>query len=611
MEEILINIDSKYRNILINPNEAKFRYNLEKTYKNIISARMISIEINNSVSYIDSEKANNYITLHLPNKLNDPIGTKLELDEGLYQVVGIIQNALNGLFEELFNTNSGLQTTYIDNKIFAEKYFYFFYLNENIEFNFDFNALILPSSLSTKLIIKSGWHSIYGLVLQISNYITDKYNERLIYKIANPSTPIIDLDSGNFMISLITLPIFDRRFRSILGGNPTIYDCIRYDNIPSQTFNTGNLINNLSLLKTYIYQIYINDITTFIPQTSSTYGSYILHGILDNLYSGEYIIPVDPLNTSFGNLSPNYIFSGNKLLSKSIYYLNKTQGETPSIPSNNSCQIYNLLMQTDLTSLKVSFNNFFTITSFKTSCEGSNYAFYYYYISPLGINQTWNNAIDDIPNNQFDTLFTDKKFLRDQVFITQTQYDNPFFKYTSEKDIAEFEIDFSTYKLESSVINGLIDIKKLNYPPVGYYLGYRPDLTKSSDNFIFSGIIDGTERLITASKIFNTTGDNYLFLKINDWGYFDFFSQKLFAKVLLTTGLGNPKIEDYVNKEFRFRQPININKLDIELVDYLGNTVQLGGFNWSFTLELKQIVNSSDKNDIERKTLVFNNVYNK
>ena len=42
MEEILLNIDSRYRDILIYPNECKFKYNLEKIYKNIISARMIS-----------------------------------------------------------------------------------------------------------------------------------------------------------------------------------------------------------------------------------------------------------------------------------------------------------------------------------------------------------------------------------------------------------------------------------------------------------------------------------------------------------------------------------------------------------------------------------------
>ena len=157
--------------------------------------------------------------------------------------------------------------------------------------------------------------------------------------------------------------------------------------------------------------------------------------------------------------------------------------------------------------------------------------------------------------------------------------------------------------------NGLVDIKKMVYPPVGYYLGFRPNITKTVNQFTFKGSVDNTERIMNATKIFDTTGDDYMFLRINDWGYIDFFGKKMFAKVLLTTGLGNPKIDDYVNKEYRFRQPIDVNKLDIELVDYLGNTIDLGGFDWSFTLELKQIVNSSDKTSVERNTLVFNTIY--
>ena len=43
----------------------------------------------------------------------------------------------------------------------------------------------------------------------------------------------------------------------------------------------------------------------------------------------------------------------------------------------------------------------------------------------------------------FDNLFSSKQYLLDQFFITQAQFDDPFFEYTSEKDIPNFEIDFS------------------------------------------------------------------------------------------------------------------------------------------------------------------------
>ena len=587
MEEVLLNVDSRYRDIFVYPNESKFKYNLEKMYKNIISARMVSIEVNNSASYLDDIKKNNFLTIHLPNKINDPEGIKVQLDEGLYQNVGAIQNMFNGLFQDLFNTNNVLQKPTLNGKPFAEKYFYFFYLNYDTELIFDFNT-----GSGTGLTLKQGWYSIYGLVLQIQNYLTIKYNERIEYKNANPGIPTIPLDSGNFTLGQFYLPIFDRRFRN---GNTTD-DCVRYDPITQIMTNSGNFSTNLTQLKNHIYGTYLADITTFIPQTSATWDANN-HGILDLLNAGEYLVVNSPNNNP-------YSLSNEKLLSESIYYLNIA----PDYPTQQSTQIYNLSLQVDPISSKVSFANYFTKT-ISTTNPANNFSFYYYYTSLPGTtqNQNWNELSGNVTINLFDNLFSSKKFLYEQKFITLAQYTDPSFKYTSEKDIAEFEIDFSTYILTNPTSNGLIDIKKMNYPPVGYYLGYRPNLTKTTEQFIFKGIIDTTQRHIKATKVFDTIGNDYLFLRINDWGYIDFFSKKLFAKVLLINEFGKPNIDDYVNKEYRFRQPIDINKLDIELVDYLGNTIDLGGFDWSFTLEFKQVVNSMDKTNLERNALVFKN----
>lgn len=597
MEEVLLNIDSRYRDILVYPNECKFRYNLEKMYKNIISARMISIEVNNSATYLDEKKHNNFLTIYLPNRVNDPDGIKVQLDQGLYQIVGVIQNMFNGLFQDLFNNNSVLKRKYLDGKPFAEKYFYFFYLNYDIEITFDFNSLTEPATLQNKLKFKTGWYSMYGLVLQIQNYIITKYNERK-KTVSNGTEPI---DSGNFTMGNFTLPIFDRRFRH---ANKT-YDCVRYDSIDEIKKELNSLDLNLAGLKEQIYKTYINDTITFIPISNKDSPD---QKILDQLNTGEYLMSLAPNGFNYS------ISSGNKLNSKSIYHLNIAYGsDDPTFPTLDSTQIYNLIMQVDLTSLKISFSNYFTQT--KSTSATQNFAFYYYYSplpTPLPVTdttQTWKKVVDDKIINLFDNLISDKDFAYQQQFITLAQRDDPSFTYSSEKDIADFEIDFSTYPIVNPVTNGIVDIKKIVYPPVGYYLGFRPDIIKTTDQFIFSGIIDNTERIMRGTKIFDTTGDDYMFLRINDWGYIDFFGKKMFAKVLLTTGLGNPKIDDYVNKEFRFRQPIDVNKLDIELVDYLGNTIDLGGFDWSFTLEFKQIVNSTEKTVVERNALVFNTVY--
>ena len=108
MEEIIIPLDSKYRDRIAYPSETKFRINLEKTYKNITSITMGSLEINNSINYISSKKGNNYITIHLPNKLNDPEGTKVILYEGLLQLISTIRTLFNTIFIGIFNTNGAL-----------------------------------------------------------------------------------------------------------------------------------------------------------------------------------------------------------------------------------------------------------------------------------------------------------------------------------------------------------------------------------------------------------------------------------------------------------------------------------------------------------------------
>jgi hypothetical protein len=121
-------------------------------------------------------------------------------------------------------------------------------------------------------------------------------------------------------------------------------------------------------------------------------------------------------------------------------------------------------------------------------------------------------------------------------------------------------------------------------------------------------------------------GENCMFLKVNDWGYIELsiknksgdsknddkdpvYYKNMLSKILLIKCQSYTKIDDYVNKEYRFRQPIDISKLDIELVNYDGTAFNLKGTDWSFTLELKQLVNSLDKTVFERNALVFNNMY--
>jgi len=571
MEEIILNIDSRYRDIIQYPNEAKFKITFEKMYKNIIAITINSLEICNCINYISSAKGNNYIKIFLPNKMNDSYGSILVLPDGLLQSIKHIKCIYNRLFTGFFNTNRNLQIHSFNNITFAEKHCYIFYLYESVTITFDFNSELLPATLQNNLIINKGWYSLYGLVIQIQKYIEEKYNERKEYITNNPLATPINLDSGNFLFNTFNLKIFDRRLRSIT----TALDCIRSDPITGTNFNGNNLKLNLSAFKTYIYKIYINDTTTFICSTVQNAAD----GILDKLVNNSYVIPV------------NYVYAGNTLKSGSKYYINNK----PSAPILDDTQIYNLSCEINLSNY-VYFKNSFTDTNF-----------YYYYVDINGIKaSTWKLLDGDITINTFSSL-SSRQFLLDNRFITLAQFNDPLYTVTMEYDIADFEIDFNTNKnVDNPIIDGIVNIKKLEYLSIGYYMGYRPDMSKLTDIFFKKSIMDYTERIIIAEKFYDTTGNNYIFMKINGWGYIDFFGESLMAKILLTSGLGHPKLDDFVNQGYRFRQPVNINKLEIELVDYLGNTLDLNGSNFSCTIQLTEIIRSDQKEIIEKEASVFN-----
>jgi len=485
MEDTLISIDSKYRDFTKYSNESKFTVNLEKMYKNIVSIKMISLEITNTVNYVSSSKGNNYFTLHFPNITNDSVGVKISLNDTQLQDITNIQKLINSLITSTILSAS------------PERYFYIFYLNSDCIINFDFNLSSSPSSLSTPLTITSGWYSVYGLFILIQNYIQTKYNDRISYLNINKTSISINLDSGKFIINSFILNIFDRR-----SDNN-----IRADSFTEKSY-TSTLSNNFTSLKNDLYKFYITDTITFIPINSGT-------GILDLLISNK----------------------------TSVYYINSSN----TTPGSNNNMLYNISMASNINTLRASFNNIFKDYYFTTN--------------------NWSTS----------TLFTSSNI--------------------SIKDIPQYQINFNTPgSTSSSFTNNIININSLTYPSIGYYLGYR----LLNNSFILSPILDGTSLILTATKNYNIFGEDYIFLKINDWGGFDFFNQIIFSKIFLKSSFNTSinyinKTNYYTNKEYVFRQLTNISKLDIELIDYLGNTVDLNGVDFSFTLSLRTQANVGQK----------------
>lgn len=132
---------------------------------------------------------------------------------------------------------------------------------------------------------------------------------------------------------------------------------------------------------------------------------------------------------------------------------------------------------------------------------------------------------------------------------------------------------------------------------VGYNLGFT-DFTYTSQTGL-GGIL--------AHSIFSTmppdvVQDKYFYISINDWNLVDHQNTfqsyfPVFAKIQLTQPKDTVIFDsNYINsstKEFFFQQPVNIQRLEIKLLDPYGNVLYTNGQNWSMTLELRQVNNSS------------------
>ena len=119
------------------------------------------------------------------------------------------------------------------------------------------------------------------------------------------------------------------------------------------------------------------------------------------------------------------------------------------------------------------------------------------------------------------------------------------------------------------------DIEK-GYGNLGYHLGF------------LSNTYTGTS--ITADSVINLNSPSYYFLKINNIGSIkDNFVNNAFAKIVRNTGSFDIVYEgkgDFTSKEVVFRSPINLSKLEIQVVDFKDRIIDFNGIDLSFTLEV-------------------------
>jgi hypothetical protein len=176
-------------------------------------------------------------------------------------------------------------------------------------------------------------------------------------------------------------------------------------------------------------------------------------------------------------------------------------------------------------------------------------------------------------------------------------YNNGFVTFQND---SEFTLDFSN-------VNS-------RYPSLGYQLGYRLDKYVVNNTTIVNGSF--VFALTTESQL-DAVIDSYLFLKINDYGviYHDFEdilvkdyqgniierkkyigNRNIFAKIIINANKAEYVFDggsNFLTKSFIFRQPVDLNRLSIELSDSKGNIVDMVHMDYSFTLEIGVIYDLS------------------
>jgi hypothetical protein len=110
---------------------------------------------------------------------------------------------------------------------------------------------------------------------------------------------------------------------------------------------------------------------------------------------------------------------------------------------------------------------------------------------------------------------------------------------------------------------------------------------------------------ITASRPLRLSGEDYFFIKVNDYGRVGMMLNEnlVFAKIITDNNkystLFNNR-SDYITKTHEFRQPTNISRFDIQVFDYLGNQLENFSEDFSMTFEICFVYNSNLKNSIEK-----------
>lgn len=165
-------------------------------------------------------------------------------------------------------------------------------------------------------------------------------------------------------------------------------------------------------------------------------------------------------------------------------------------------------------------------------------------------------------------------------------------------DGLQFGLDFTPATIKEPFNNGL-----------GYNLGYEqfiygsiPAILGQPAAIPLTQSVTGDYQAI-AESFPDIFGDSYVYIRINDYDVIEHQNFKqtffpVFAKILLPFNTKNQLINDLdllnvVQRQYNFLQPVNIQRLVITIYDAYGNVIDMKGANFSFTLEIEEVLNPS------------------
>ena len=214
----------------------------------------------------------------------------------------------------------------------------------------------------------------------------------------------------------------------------------------------------------------------------------------------------------------------------------------------------------------------------------------YIKVSSLEVPFVFHSILENNNNNKFKIIVKGNSH---EIIMGDGNYtSNTLIQFIAKK-LEDINTSSINIEFDINVINGKFYFRgnvdfSLDFSRTGnqeyegfkYYMGYSEDYYTGQQEY-------------NAESVVNVNPLSYFFLKINDIeNISDLKVSNAFTKITTGVGIYNYIFvggTDYNSKDKVFRSPINLSKFDFELVDYLGNEINLFNNDFSFTLELGYI----------------------